>query len=283
MEGIAYMTRRISFGLWKKAQSRETARDRLLLDCFRVAALNVFFAAYACCPTLSFALMQGLDRGSSEQNRSSISDTSAAENKTASETAADRSHNGETAANRKEAPDSVPTRVDATPKPAGSPDANGYVIGEQDQLTITVWKEKELSTSVVVRPDGKITVPLVGDVRVIGMTTLQLQALLSEKLKPFITVPQVTVAVSQINSRKIYLIGQVMREGTFPLNSSTTILQVIAEAGGLKDFAKRKNIYVLRQSENGEERYQFNYDAVIRGKKQEQNILLQPGDTIVVP
>jgi polysaccharide biosynthesis/export protein len=164
-----------------------------------------------------------------------------------------------------------------------APDLNGYLIGEQDVLTVTVWKEREISSTVVVRPDGIITVPLVGDLKVTGMTTQRVQALLIEKLKPFITVPQVTVAVNQINSRKVYLIGQVVREGTFPLNSSTTILQIIAEAGGLRDFAKRKSIYVLRQKNGEQVRLPFNYDAVIRGKKEEENVQLQPGDTIVVP
>jgi len=172
----------------------------------------------------------------------------------------------------------------APPTPPNVPPGPGdYVIGEQDTLTITVWKEKEISGSVVVRPDGKITVPLVGELKVVGMTPLQLQTILAEKLKPFVTVPQVTVAVNQINSRKVYLIGQVMREGTFEINSSTTVLQIVAEAGGLKDFAKRKKIYILRQEGSKQTRYNFNYDNVIRGNDIDQNIQLEPGDTIVVP
>jgi polysaccharide export outer membrane protein len=163
------------------------------------------------------------------------------------------------------------------------PDPNDYIIGEQDALMITVWKEKEISGGVVVRPDGKITVPLIGEIKVVGMTPVQLQGVLAEKLKPFVTVPQVTVAVTQINSRKIYLIGQAAREGHFLINSSTTVLQVIAEAGGLRDFAKRKKIYILRNQGQKQLRFSFDYDAVIRGKKEDQNILLQPGDTIVVP
>jgi polysaccharide export outer membrane protein len=163
------------------------------------------------------------------------------------------------------------------------PDPNDYIIGEQDALMITVWKEKEISGGVVVRPDGKITVPLVGEIKVVGMTPVQLQSALAEKLKPFVTVPQVTVAVTQINSRKVYLIGQAAREGHFLINSSTTVLQVIAEAGGLRDFAKRKKIYILRNQGQQQLRFSFDYDAVIRGKKEDQNILLQPGDTIVVP
>lgn len=168
--------------------------------------------------------------------------------------------------------------------PANVPPSPGdYVIGEQDNLTITVWKERDISGSVVVRPDGKITVPLVGELKVIGMTPLELQNILTEKLKPFVTVPQVTVAVNQINSRKVYLIGQVMREGTFEINSSTTVLQIVAQAGGLKDFAKRKKIYILRQEGSKQTRYNFNYDSVIRGNDIDQNIQLEPGDTIVVP
>jgi polysaccharide export outer membrane protein len=162
-------------------------------------------------------------------------------------------------------------------------DPNAYIIGEQDVLTITVWKERDISGAVVVRPDGKITVPLVGEVTVAGMTPLQLQSLLTERLKPFVTVPQVTVAVTEIHSRKVYLIGNAAREGTFAINSSTTVLQVLTQAGGLRDFAKRKKIYILRQQGTQQARLLFNYDDVIRGRHIEQNVLLQPGDTIVVP
>ncbi len=166
-------------------------------------------------------------------------------------------------------------------KQQSSPDE--YVIGEQDVLNITVWKERELSGSVVVRPDGKITLPLVDDIKVVGLTTAQLRAVLIEKLKPFVSIPQVTVAVSQINSRKVYLIGEVTKTGTFPINSSTTVLQILAQAGGLKDYAKRKDIYVLRNEQGKQVRYRFNYDEVIRGKNSQQNILLQPADTVIVP
>lgn len=158
-----------------------------------------------------------------------------------------------------------------------------YVIGEEDILTISIWKEHDLTGTGVVRPDGKITVPLVGEIKVIGMRPAQLQTLLEEKLKPFITVPQVSVAVNQINSRKIYLIGQVVREGSVPINSSMTVLQVLAGAGGLRDFAKRKKIYILRKRGDQEIRFPFDYDAAIRGRNPEQNIRVEPGDTIVVP
>jgi polysaccharide biosynthesis/export protein len=158
-----------------------------------------------------------------------------------------------------------------------------YVIGEEDMLTVNIWKERDLTGAVVVRPDGRITVPLVGEVKVVGMTPLQLETQLEEKLKPFITVPKVSVAVNQINSRKVYLIGQVMREGAFPINSSMTVLQVLAGAGGLRDFAKRKKIYILRKHGDEEIRFPFDYDAAIRGRNREENIRVEPGDTIVVP
>ncbi len=176
------------------------------------------------------------------------------------------------------------------PSPAVTPKApavqalpGDYVIGEQDVLSIVVWKERELSATVVVRPDGKITLPLINEIKVVGMTPAQLQEVLTEKFKPFLNVPQVTVEVVTISSRKAYLIGEVMKTGTFPLNSSTTVLQIIAEAGGLRDFAKRKDIYILRTQGGKQVRYRFNYDEVIRGKNTQQNIILQPGDMIVVP
>ena len=162
-------------------------------------------------------------------------------------------------------------------------DPNTYIIGEQDVLGIDVWKERDISQTVVVRPDGKITIPLVDEVYVVGMTPLQLQTMLEEKLKPFLTVPQVTVIVKEISSRKVYLMGQVGRTGPFLINSTTTVLQLIAQAGGLRDFAKKKKIYIMRNVNGKTEQYRFNYDEVIKGKNLQQNIVLRPGDTIVVP
>jgi polysaccharide export outer membrane protein len=146
-----------------------------------------------------------------------------------------------------------------------------------------VWREKEISTTAVVRPDGKITIPLVDEVYVVGLTPLQLQALLEEKLKPFLTVPQVTVIVKGISSRRVYLMGQGGRNGPFLINSTTTVLQLLAQAGGLGPFAKRKKIDIMRQVNGETKHYRFNYDEVLKGKHLEQNIVLQPGDIIVVP
>jgi len=158
-----------------------------------------------------------------------------------------------------------------------------YRIGEQDLLTITVWREPELSGTVMVRPDGKITLPLLNDVHASGLTPDELKVSLTEKLGPFVNAPQVTVAVREINSRKVFIIGQVGHEGSYRINSTTTVLQIIAEAGGLRDFANRKGIYVLRSQNGAQQRLSFNYDNVIRGKDSRANILLRPGDTIVVP
>jgi len=156
-----------------------------------------------------------------------------------------------------------------------------YKIGEQDVLVITVWREPELSATVMVRPDGKITLPLVNDVDAGGLSTDELKTLLTDKLRPFVNLPQVTVAVREINSRKVFVIGQVAREGSYRINSNTTVLQIIAEAGGLRDFANRKGIYVLRHQSSGQVKMNFNYDKVIHGK--DDNIQLRPGDTIVIP
>jgi polysaccharide biosynthesis/export protein len=158
-----------------------------------------------------------------------------------------------------------------------------YRIGEQDVLTITVWREPELSGTVMVRPDGMVTLPLLNDVHAAGLTPDELKSALMEKLGPFVNSPQVTVAVREINSRKVFIIGQVGHEGSYRINSTTTVLQIIAEAGGLRDFANRKGIYVLRTVNGSQQRLSFNYDKVIRGKDSKDNILLRPGDTIVIP
>ncbi|HXN17172.1 MAG TPA: polysaccharide biosynthesis/export family protein [Candidatus Binatus sp.] len=179
-----------------------------------------------------------------------------------------------------------------SPKPANSnreglraddPSLNGYTIGEQDVLDIDVWREKELSGPVVVRPDGKITVPLVNEFYVIGLTPLQLEAALTEKLQPFVTAAQVTVTVREINSRKVYVIGQVVHEGVFKINSTTTVSQIIVQAGGLREFAKRKKIYVLRTVNGKHIRLPFNYDAVIKGQANGQDVVVKPDDKIIVP
>jgi polysaccharide biosynthesis/export protein len=159
-----------------------------------------------------------------------------------------------------------------------------YRIGPGDVLQISVWREPDASVgAITVRGDGKVSLPLVKEVEVAGLTPTEAESMLAEKLSRYVHGADVTVIVREVNSRKIYLIGGVRRVGVIDLKSQMTILQAITQAGGLSDFAKRKNIYVLR-SENGKQvRIPFNYDAFIRGGKTDQNLLLMPNDTIVVP
>jgi polysaccharide export outer membrane protein len=164
------------------------------------------------------------------------------------------------------------------------PHDNTYIIGDDDVLSINVWKEAEVSRTVPVRSDGKISLPLAGEVQASGQTPLQLEKLLAAKLQSFISEPEVTVIVTEIKSQKFNILGMINKSGTFPLTSSLTVLDAIALAGGFRDFAKQKSIYVLRKnSDGGESRLPFNYKEVIKGKNMAQNIKLQPGDTIVVP
>jgi polysaccharide biosynthesis/export protein len=183
------------------------------------------------------------------------------------------------AAQEQTAPSTKPTTNPA-------PSANGpeYVIGVDDLLAINVWKEPELTKVLAVRPDGKITLPLVGELTAAGLTALQLQEQLTEKLKDYVASPEVTVSVQEVRSLKFNVIGEVLRPGSYPLTKSLTVLDGLAAAGGFKDFAKTGKIYVLRRQASGSPtRLPFNYKQVIKGKKNEQNIALQAGDTIVVP
>lgn len=160
----------------------------------------------------------------------------------------------------------------------------GYRIGAGDVLQINVWNEPGASvTGVVVRPDGKVTLPLIKETDVLGMTPGELEKVLAAKLNQFIHGADVTVVVREIHSKKVYLVGAVNKVGPVLLLSQMTILQALAEAGGLTDYAKRKKIYVLR-SENGKQlKLPFNYDAVVKGERIDQNLTLHPDDTIVVP
>jgi polysaccharide export outer membrane protein len=156
-------------------------------------------------------------------------------------------------------------------------------VGIEDELQISVWRESEISSQVVVRPDGFISLPLLNDLQVEGLTTKELQALITTKLKSFLTEPQVTVIVRQIRSRKVYLLGQVNKPGSYVLNGDKTVLQLLAEAGGVGQFAKTKAIYVVRRSGGREVRLPFNYKRALNGKDSKSDIELSPGDMIVVP
>jgi polysaccharide biosynthesis/export protein len=158
-----------------------------------------------------------------------------------------------------------------------------YIIGAQDVLDISVWKEAELTRVVPVRPDGKISMPLLNDVQAAGLTPTQLAASITTELKRFVTDPQVTIIVSQINSQRVYILGEAGRPGAYPLLPGMTVLQALSSAGGFTQFANTKKIYVLRGSGGKAEKFPFNYKEVINGKNAEQNILLKAGDQIVVP
>lgn len=160
--------------------------------------------------------------------------------------------------------------------------SSDFVIGESDVLNINVWKEPEISQSVVVRPDGRISLPLIGEVLVTGLTPVQAQTLLTNKLQSILTNPQVTVTVTEIRSRVAFITGEVGKPGAYPLLVPTTILQLITNAGGLGQFANKKGIFLLRTVDGKQQRFPFNYSQVIKGEKPEQNILVHPGDTVVV-
>jgi polysaccharide export outer membrane protein len=161
---------------------------------------------------------------------------------------------------------------------------SSYLIGANDVLAINVWKEPDISRSVPVRSDGKISLPLVGELQAGGQTPQQLEQEITKRLQSYISEPEVTVIVTDSKSQKVNILGMVSRPGAYLLTSSTTVLDAIAMAGGFKDFAKQKSVYVLRQSPDGtQQRLSFNYKEVIKGKNPEQNIRLQAGDTVVVP
>lgn len=159
-----------------------------------------------------------------------------------------------------------------------------FIIGNDDLLDIAVWKEPELTKAIPVRSDGKISLPLVGEIVAAGRTPLQLENEISEKLKSYITTPEVTVIVEKVNSRKFNILGEISKPGSYPLTTRTTIMDAIATAGGFRDFAKKSGIYVLRKAQDGHEaRLKFNYKDFIKGKDISQNINLEPDDTIIVP
>ena len=162
-------------------------------------------------------------------------------------------------------------------------DDPNYIIGAQDVLDISVWKEPEVSRIVPVRPDGKISLPLLNDVQAAGLTPSQLAAQLTESLKKFVASPQVTVIVTTINSQRIYIMGEVARAGAYPLLPGMTVLQALSSGGGFTPYANLKKIYLLRLENGKQVKYPFNYKEVIGGKNPQQNIPLKAGDTIVVP
>ena len=173
-----------------------------------------------------------------------------------------------------------PAGVAIPPGVAAPPD---YVIGPDDVLTVVFWRDKDMTSDVTVRPDGKITLPLLNDVNAAGLTPEQLRTQLLESASKLFEDPTVVVVVKAINSRKVFVTGNVAKPGVYPVSAPTTVLQMIATAGGLLEYAKAKEIRIMR-TENGKTvSLKFNYKDVSQGKKLEQNILLKPGDTVIIP
>jgi len=165
-----------------------------------------------------------------------------------------------------------------------APPGDDYVIGAEDVLAISVWKEPDLTRQVPVRPDGKISLPLIGEVVASGLTPPKLSSVISEKLKAYISNPEVNVIVQEVRSQVFNVIGEVGKPGPYELTRPTTILDAIGLAGGPAPFAKVKNIYVLRNLSNGrQQKLYFDYKAALKGQKMEQNIYLKAGDILIVP
>lgn len=160
--------------------------------------------------------------------------------------------------------------------------ATPYTIGSGDVLNVQVWKEKDLSQTVVVRPDGKISLPLLGDLQVIGKEPSQVEEIVQTRLQSMVVEPRVTVTVAEIHSRMVYITGEVARPGAYPLNTPITVLQLIAQAGGLTEFASRKKIQVIRAN-NKRDEHLLSYKAMTQSKDGSNNLILNPGDTVVIP
>lgn len=179
-------------------------------------------------------------------------------------------------------PQAITSAANELAKKVATQDPN-YVIGSQDMLDISVWREPDFSRTVPVRPDGKISLPLLNDMQAAGLTPSQLAAELTKSLNKFVTNPQVTIIVTQINSQRFYVLGEAARPGAYTLIPEMTILQALSNAGGFTPYANSKKIYLLREENGKQQKLLFNYKDVISGKRTEQNIVLKSGDTIVVP
>ena len=158
-----------------------------------------------------------------------------------------------------------------------------YIIGSADILEIHVWREPDLSRTIPVRPDGKITLPLLNDVQASGLTPLELKAGIEKGLAKFVESPTVSVGVQEIHSKNIFVLGQVESPGQYPLQQGLTVLQALSLAGGLAEWADKGDVVILRKENGKQRRIKFNYKNISKGKHLEKNIVLRPGDTIIVP
>jgi len=177
--------------------------------------------------------------------------------------------------------DAAQPGVPADPAPVQDLDPN-YILGTDDGINVHVWKEPTISGPLVIRPDGRVSLPLVGDLPAAGMTPMALASEISEQLKKFINDPSVTVTVTAVNSRKIFFIGEVVRSGPVPLTRDMTLLQAISAAGGLTPYANKRKIYILRGAKGNQKKIPFDYTKALKQGNQ-QGVELLPGDTVVVP
>ncbi len=176
----------------------------------------------------------------------------------------------------------TPASPQGAPSPVAGTNSDSYVIGASDVLTVTVWNQPTLSGTILVRPDGMITVALIGDVQASGMTPLQLASQIATKLKKYYTDPNVSVVISQIHSKVVYLLGEVEKKGPVDMTPGMTLLNAIASAGGLTDYANTKKIYILHGEAGKQEKIPVRYKDALKGISA-CNLILEPGDTIVVP
>jgi polysaccharide export outer membrane protein len=184
--------------------------------------------------------------------------------------------------NAVQAQDPTPTQKrEEESKPVPASAAPEYKIGPQDVLQIDVWKEPEITRTIPVRPDGKISLPLLNDVQATGLTAMQLAANIRDSLSKYLTSPQVTVTVTQINSQRVFVTGEVAKSGPIPLLPRMTALQALSSSGGFTQFARTKGIYILRNQNGKQEKLPYDYKEVLKGKK--EDTVLQPGDIVVVP
>ena len=174
-------------------------------------------------------------------------------------------------------------QLTAGPQPPAQVASEDYVIGADDVLSVVFWREKELSVDAVVRPDGKISLPLMNEVMAAGLTPEQLRDRITKQASAFVKDPQATVVVKEVNSRKVYITGQVEKPGAYPLSARLSVMQLIAMAGGLKEYAKSDRIVVMRLERGREVRHRFDYKKVLEGRDDAQNLEMRPGDTVVVP
>jgi polysaccharide export outer membrane protein len=182
-------------------------------------------------------------------------------------------------------PPAQPVTPPAAPTPVAPPVVvpPDYIIGPDDVLSIVYWRDKDMTAEVAVRPDGKISLPLVNDVQAAGLTPTQLRDSLVTESKKYIEDPNVTVVVKQINSRRVFITGEISKPGTYVLSGPTTVLQLIALAGGVRDYADTKKIQIIRNENGKPVSHLFNYKDVMQGKNLQQNIELKPGDTVIIP